>query len=106
MQVSSHLYYFLCLLECLQLCSMPDVLEVRCVLPEVLLDFGVEGMVGGDHQGRMVAHLAKVLQCLMGRGEGEEDGRWGGGRGRMYCFCVGGCSMYAGSMCVIIGKRL
>ena len=56
---------------------MPDVLEVCCVLPEVLLDFGVEGMVGGDHQGRMVAHLAKVLQCLMGRGEGEEDGRWG-----------------------------
>ena len=50
-----------CLLECLQLCSMSDVLEVRCVLPEVLLDFGVEGMVGGDHQGRMVAHLAKVL---------------------------------------------
>ena len=29
-------------------------------------------MVGGDHQGRMVAHLAKVLQCLMGRGEGWE----------------------------------
>ena len=57
---------------------MPDVLEVCCVLPEVLLDFGVEGMVGGDHQGRMVAHLAKVLQCLMGRGGGKEDGRWGG----------------------------
>ena len=77
---------------------MPDVLEVRCVLPEVLLDFGVEGMVGGDHQGRMVAHLAKVLQCLMGREERKMGG--GEGRGRMYCFCVGGCSMYAGRMCV------
>ena len=86
MQVSSHLYDYPYSLECLQLCSMPDVLEVCCVLPdpEVLLDFGVERMVRGDHQGGMVAHLAKVLQCLMGRGEGEEDGRWGRGTGRMY----------------------
>ena len=60
---------------------MPDVLEVCCVLPEVLLDFGVEGMVGGDHQGGMVAHLAKVLQCLMGEGGGGEERKMGGGEG-------------------------
>ena len=55
----------------LALRSMPDVLEVCCVLPEVLLDFGVEGMVGGDHQGGMAAHLAKVLQCLLVNVGGE-----------------------------------
>ena len=103
MQVLSHLHT--CLLECLQLCSMPDVLEVCCVLPEVLLDFGVEGMVA--HLAKvlqcLMGSLAKVLQCLMGRGEGEEDGRWGGGRGRMYCFCVGGCSM---CVTILLGKRL
>ena len=83
MQVLSHLYPCLLVNECLQLCSMPDVLEVCCVLPEVLLDFGVEGMVGGDHQGRMVAHLAKVLQCLTGRG--GRRGRWEVGRVEVGC---------------------
>ena len=57
---------------------MPDVLEVCCVLPEVLLDFGVEGMVRGDNQGRMVAHLAKVLQCLLVNAGGGGGGGGGG----------------------------
>ena len=48
---------------------MFDILEVCCVLLEVLLDLGVEGMGRGDHLGWMVTDFSKVLQCLWGEGE-------------------------------------
>ena len=48
---------------------MLDILEVCCILFEVLLNLGVEGMGRGDHLGGMVADLSKVLQCLWGEEE-------------------------------------
>ena len=45
---------------------MLDILEVSCILLEVLLDLGVERMGRGDHLGWMVTDLSKVLQCLWG----------------------------------------
>ena len=63
---------------------MFDILEVCCILLEVLLDLGIEGVGRGDHLGWMVADLSKVLQCLWGEGgggEGEEGRERRGGRG-------------------------
>ena len=48
---------------------MLDILELSCILLEVLLDLGVEGMGRGDHLGWMVTDLSKVLQCLWGEEE-------------------------------------
>ena len=48
---------------------MFDILEVCCILLEVLLDLGIEGVGRGDHLGGMVTDLSKVLQCLWGEGE-------------------------------------
>jgi len=61
---ATELQYHNYLLAYLSACSFAACLmSLRSVvfLLEVLLDSGVEGMVGGDYQGRMVAHLAKVL---------------------------------------------
>lgn len=59
---------------------MFDILKVCCILLEVLLDLGVEGVGRGDHLGGMVTDLSKVLQCLWGEG-GEGRKRERGGRG-------------------------
>ena len=56
---------------------MFDILEVCCILLEVLLDLGVEGVGRGDHLGGMVTDLSKVLQCLWGEGGGGKEKREG-----------------------------
>ena len=61
---------------------MFDILEVCCILLEVLLDLGVEGVGRGDHLGGMVTDFSKVLQCLWGEGEEGRERRGGKGRGK------------------------
>ena len=51
---------------------MFDILEVCCILLEVLLDLGVEGMGRGDHLGWMVTDFSKVQEGGKKKGEGRE----------------------------------
>ena len=54
---------------------MFDILEVCCILLEVLLDLGIEGVGRGDHLGWMVTDLSKGTAVPVGGGGRGEEGR-------------------------------